>query len=98
MKWFWEVIEKEFSDQDRENLWTFISGSKGVPPGGFASLVGVQGRSAYFTITKNSADSYHLPVAHTCTFQLELRKYPSKAVLLERLRTVLCNTEGFGLI
>jgi len=33
VRWFWSAVE-DFTAQEREDLWTFISGSKGVPPGG----------------------------------------------------------------
>jgi hypothetical protein len=29
VRWFWEIVE-ELCEQEREDLWTFISGSKGV--------------------------------------------------------------------
>ncbi|CAE8714572.1 unnamed protein product [Polarella glacialis] len=61
IKWFWDAVEG-FTPQELEDLWTFISGSKGVPPGGFGNLTNAAGEAIRFTIAKVTASAAHLPV------------------------------------
>jgi len=96
VKWFWEVVES-FTAQEREDLWTFISGSKGVPPGGFGNLSNAAGEAIRFTIAKVEASTAHLPVAHTCGYQLDLAKYETKEDLAAKLRRSMAHRQGFGL-
>jgi hypothetical protein len=96
VRWFWEVVFS-LSDQDKEDLWTFISGSKGVPPGGFGNLVDVNNEWLSFTIARVKSSTDHLPVSHTCTYQLDLPEYTSKEMLRSRLQMAMQNKAGFGL-
>lgn len=96
IKWFWETVEA-FTAQEREDLWTFTSGSKGVPPGGFAHLTNAAGESVRFTIAKVSASPDHLPVAHTCSYQLDLAVYETATDLAKKLRQAMSHRQGFGL-
>eukprot|EP00931_Biecheleriopsis_adriatica_P121656 TRINITY_DN96718_c0_g1_i1.p1 TRINITY_DN96718_c0_g1~~TRINITY_DN96718_c0_g1_i1.p1 ORF type:complete len:852 (+),score=188.60 TRINITY_DN96718_c0_g1_i1:33-2588(+) len=94
--WFWEAVEG-FTAQEREDLWTFISGSKGVPPGGFGNLTNAAGESIRFTIAKVTASPDHLPVAHTCGYQLDLAEYETSEDLAKKLRQAMSHRQGFGL-
>jgi len=94
--WFWKAVE-EFTAQEREDLWTFISGSKGVPPGGFGHLTNAAGEAIRFTIAKVGASTDHMPVAHTCGYQLDLPKYTTFEDLAEKLRRAMSHRQGFGL-
>lgn len=94
--WFWDIVT-DLSQQDRDALWTFISGSKGVPPGGFGKLTSVNGEQLDFTIVKVSSSTDHLPVAHTCSYQLDLPEYTSREMLRDRLKMAIQNPTGFGL-
>lgn len=96
VKWFWETVES-FSAQEREDLWTFISGSKGVPPGGFGHLTNAAGEAIRFTIAKATASTNHLPVAHTCGYQLDLPNYETTEDLASKLRHAMSHRQGFGL-
>jgi len=95
-RWFWEAVEG-FTAQEREDLWTFISGSKGVPPGGFGHLTNAAGEAIRFTIAKVEASTDHLPVAHTCGYQLDLAQYETAEDLANKLRHAMSHRQGFGL-
>jgi len=96
VKWFWEAVAS-FTGQEREDLWTFISGSKGVPPGGFGHLTNAAGEGIRFTIAKVEASPEHLPVAHTCGYQLDLAQYTSAEELTNKLKQAMSHRQGFGL-
>lgn len=96
VKWFWQAVES-FTSQEREDLWTFISGSKGVPPGGFGHLTNAAGEGIRFTIAKVETSPDHLPVAHTCGYQLDLAQYKTAEDLANKLRESLRHRQGFGL-
>jgi len=96
IKWFWDAVEG-FTAQEREDLWTFISGSKGVPPGGFGNLTNAAGEAIRFTIAKVTASPDHLPVAHTCGYQLDLAEYTTAEDLAKKLRQAMSHRQGFGL-
>lgn len=96
IRWFWEAVES-FTPQEREDLWTFISGSKGVPPGGFGHLTNAAGEAIRFTIVKVEASPNHLPVAHTCGYQLDLAQYETAEDVAQKLRQAMSHRQGFGL-
>jgi len=96
IKWFWQAVES-FTAQEREDLWTFISGSKGVPPGGFGQLTNAAGEGIRFTIAKVESSPDHFPVAHTCGYQLDLAQYKTAQDLCAKLRESLRHRQGFGL-
>lgn len=96
IRWFWDAVEG-FTAQEREDLWTFISGSKGVPPGGFGNLTNAAGEAIRFTIAKVEASPDHLPVAHTCGYQLDLAQYATAEDLANKLRHAMSHRQGFGL-
>merc|ERR1712187_162526 len=96
IRWFWDAVEG-FTAQEREDLWTFISGSKGVPPGGFGNLTNAAGEAIRFTIAKVEASTDHLPVAHTCGYQLDLAQYTTAEDLATKLRQAMSHRQGFGL-
>merc|ERR1719247_141600 len=85
IRWFWQIVES-FTAQEREDLWTFISGSKGVPPGGFGHLTNAAGEGIRFTIAKVEASPDHFPVAHTCGYQLDLAQYETAEDLAAKLK------------
>jgi len=68
-----------------------------VPPGGFAHLTNAAGESVRFTIAKVSASPDHLPVAHTCSYQLDLAVYETATDLAKKLRQAMSHRQGFGL-
>lgn len=96
--WFWEILS-EFSPKDREAFLQFVWGRARLP----SSRVGF-GKDVFkisehkatlqtSNLFKGTADQY-LPVAHTCFFALELPRYSTKSVLLERLMYAIHNCKN----
>jgi hypothetical protein len=80
-----DVLES-FSPAERMAFIKFTTGRRNVPAPG-ASWGG--GISVIFTKLKPRVPPYHLPVAATCTSTLTLPRYPTRAVMAERLRVAL---------
>jgi len=66
-----------FSQEEISNFLFFISGSSRIPYGGLKRKI-VFFRSGYEISTS-------LPIAHTCTYQLDIPTYESKEVFKEKL-------------
>lgn len=89
MEWFWQMVT-EMSDQDRAKLLHFVTGSSRLPSTGFAGI------RPPFNIVIQYFEQDHLPQAHTCGNQLELPRYTSQEMLVEKMYIALANDEGFG--
>ena len=65
--WFWEVMESDFTEEDRKAFLRFAWGRSRLPltRAGFTQLLKIQ------NFTKTPCDRY-LPVSHTCFFSIEL--------------------------
>ena len=87
IKMFWDIIEKDFTNNDRKALLKFTTGSDFMPLGGF------QNDSFIIERSKNTD---LLPTAHTCNKTLVLPDYRNRKVLKEKLFIILQYTEGFG--
>lgn len=76
VKWFWRVVHQYASDgrQDLlQNLLQFATGSRRVPVGGFAQLVGFNGGKHLFTLAKGShLSAGALPTSHACICTIDL--------------------------
>eukprot|EP00039_Didymoeca_costata_P009062 m.120033 g.120033 ORF g.120033 m.120033 type:complete len:755 (+) comp14343_c0_seq5:255-2519(+) len=90
VKWFWEIVKNDFSDDDKKQLLAFSTGSDRVPVGGLEHVK--------FIIGKQGPDSDRLPSSHTCFNVLLLPEYSSKEKLERLLRKAIQNSEGFGMI
>jgi hypothetical protein len=66
VEWFWQVVEMDFDQEMKARLLQFVTGSSGVPSGGFSVLQGVDGNIKKFTIHGVDGGSFVLPRAHTC--------------------------------
>ncbi len=86
---FWSIV-KEFSQQQKKSLLTFVTGSDRIPITGLKDVT--------FVIQKNGPNSDRLPTALTCFGRLLLPKYASKEKLQERLLIAIQNAQGFGLL
>jgi len=77
IKWFWEIMEKDFSDENRRAFIRFAWGRSRIPSkGGFQ-----------FKITgldKSPPDEY-LPESHTCFFTVDFPRYTSKKAFFDKL-------------
>lgn len=97
--WFWAFVESLDNDQ-RQRLLRFVTGSSGVPVGGFARLLGNDGRICRFTLQPIEAVGEALPRAHTCFNRLDLPLFASREdlsrVMLQVLAVDMAIT-GFGM-
>eukprot|EP00756_Hemistasia_phaeocysticola_P026858 Hpha_TRINITY_DN16087_c4_g1::TRINITY_DN16087_c4_g1_i4::g.118606::m.118606/K12166/HACE1; E3 ubiquitin-protein ligase HACE1 len=71
VQWFWEVV-REWAEQGRQdllqNMLQFATGSRRVPVGGFAQLVGFNGGRHLFTLSRGvHLSDTALPTAHAGT-------------------------------
>jgi len=84
VKWFWEVLEEDFKEEDRARLLQFSTGTSGVPVQGFVALQGPHGVQK-FTLNgiKKSVSFY--PRAHTCFNRIDLPLFATKEDLKSRL-------------
>ena len=64
---------------------------KWAPPAGFRSL------QPRFTVTGTSTGGEFLPVAHTCSHEIELPEYGSKEALVEKVRMAIQSTSRFDI-
>ena len=88
IKLFWKAMES-FSNDVREDVMRFITGTAKVPLDGFDPA---------FTITKaEGADENTLPTSHTCFNQLVLPEYQTEEKLIEKLLYAVKNGHGFHL-
>lgn len=83
--WFWDIVEHEFDQEMKARLLQFVTGTSGVPSGGFGVLHGSDGDIRKFTINGISYNRHSLPRAHTCFNRLDLPNYVTKDELREKL-------------
>jgi HECT-domain (ubiquitin-transferase) len=83
--WFWEVVA-EFDQEMKARLLQFVTGTSGVPIGGFGVLQGNDGNIRKFTIHGVSMDVCLYPRAHTCFNRIDLPQYRTKEDLREKLK------------
>ncbi|KAK4050398.1 putative E3 ubiquitin-protein ligase [Microbotryomycetes sp. JL201] len=88
VKLFWHVF-KTFDADEQRQLLLFITGSDRVPATGTSALT--------LKITCSGSDITRFPTSHTCFNQLCLYRYPDEAIMRDKLRTAMKESEGFGL-
>ena len=89
VKWLWEIIQEELTDQQKRQFLQFSTGCDRAPVSGLSTLP--------FYIGRHGPDTERLPTAHTCFNHLLIPEYPSKDKLRVKLLTAIQNSEGFGL-
>jgi hypothetical protein len=109
---FWHVVECEFDARERAALLRFVTGLPRVPLDGFdppftiakAELFSDSAPPAAATEEGAAAgrgprttQAMQLPRSHTCFNQLALPPYPTRALLAQKLRFAVFNTDGFYL-
>lgn len=97
IEWWWEIVEKSFTDDMRSKLLQFVTGTSRLPAGGFASLQMVNGKVAPFTI-RVFARKYpgELPKSHTCFNEIILPKYETREEMENALSIVIeYGSQGF---
>nr|CCA21368.1 HECT E3 ubiquitin ligase putative [Albugo laibachii Nc14] len=99
VKWFWEILEKEFSNQDRVRLLQFTTGTSRVPAQGFKGLISSDGRVRKFTVMFSGMEpTVLLPRAHTCFNRLDIPIYKTKSRMLEYLNLIVqMDITGFSI-
>ncbi len=91
IQFFWEVVEQEFSNSDRQKLVKFITSCPRPPLLGFKEL------RPSMCIRMAENDLSRLPTASTCVNLLKLPAYNSKELLKEKLLYAINAGGGFGL-
>jgi len=89
--WFWEVVERDMDDKQRELLLRFVTACTRPPLLGFSQL------EPRFQIQRVTLENMQLPTASTCFNTLKIPAYPSKAVLREKLIKAITSGAGFEL-
>ena len=89
VEWLWECIGA-MSDKVRGEFLFWLTGLRRIPAGGFAGL-------HHTLIRLTSASGDHLPVAHSCSFQLDLPKHDSREQLATKLYDAIRHT-NFGIL
>ena len=96
-RWFWEVV-CEFDQEMKARLLQFVTGTSGVPSGGFSVLQGSDGDIRKFTILGIAVSECFYPRAHTCFNRLDLPMYDTKEYLREKLKlAVTMAATGFDI-
>ena len=97
VRWFWEVVREDLTEEDRARLLMFVTGTSKVPLDGFKALQGISGPQKFQIHRAYGAESGRLCSAHTCFNQLDLPEYASKEELRDRLMFAISEgSEGFG--
>ena len=97
VRWFWEVVREDLSEEDKARLLMFVTGTSKVPLDGFAALQGISGPQKFQIHRAYGAESGRLCSAHTCFNQLDLPEYGTKEELRDRLLFAISEgSEGFG--
>jgi len=97
VRWFWEVVGGEFSQEQKARLLQFATGTSGVPVEGFKGLQGSDGNVRLFCLQPVSPSNPY-PRAHACFNRIDLPVYASKDDLRKYLSLVIeMQVVGFGL-
>ncbi|KAL3312710.1 putative E3 ubiquitin-protein ligase herc4 [Cichlidogyrus casuarinus] len=90
IEWFWDVLLREMSLDDKKKFLRFLTGCDRVPIWGLKAIkINIQ--------PSGGGDSF-LPAAHTCFNLLDLPKYSTKDLLRTKLLLAIQQTEGFALV
>lgn len=80
IKYFWEYVE-ELAEDQKVSLLHYITGSFSVPIEGFKNL--------NIIISRLDGNENSLPVAHSCSKELELPNYSTKEILIKKMNYAL---------
>ena len=87
VKWFWDIVEGTFTNEERSGLLRFATGASNVPAGGFANLSGYGGQDHAFRLQLLAYDPERRTVtASACFNTIRVPVFPTRAELEERLR------------
>lgn len=89
VRWFWKILGQWHADgrQDRlQDLLQFATGSRRVPVGGFAQLVGFNGGKHLFTLVRGAHLSpKSLPTSHACICTVDIPPWDSFEAAQQKL-------------
>ncbi|KAJ2193949.1 ubiquitin-protein ligase (E3) [Coemansia sp. RSA 522] len=90
---FWDIVETELTEPQRQRLCRFATSCERPPLLGFAEL------NPRFCISGNNADDAdsRLPSASTCVNLLKLPVYSSRQIMRDKLVTAIESNAGFDL-
>lgn len=91
IKWFWEIVLDEWTDEQRRKLLSFSTGSDRAPVNGLKAM-------KFFIIKDEVDDDMKLPISHTCFNQLIIPNYSTKDILRKKLQMAIENSTGFGMV
>ena len=91
IKWFWEIVLEEWTDEQRRKLLSFSTGNDRAPVNGLKAM-------KFFIVKDEVDDDMKLPSSHTCFNQLVIPNYSSKEVLRNKLMMAIDNSTGFGMV
>jgi len=93
VRWFWQIVRQWAADgrQDRmQDLLQFATGSRRVPVGGFAQLVGFNGGKHLFTLAKGThLSAQSLPTSHACICTVDVPPWASFEAAKQKLSSAL---------
>ncbi|VEU38895.1 unnamed protein product [Pseudo-nitzschia multistriata] len=92
VKWFWDVVKEDFDQEMKARLLQFVTGTSGVPPGGFSVLQGNDNNIKLFCVHGVSRDQYVYPRAHTCFNRIDLPNYATREELANRVKQAVSMT------
>ncbi|KAG2330573.1 hypothetical protein Bca4012_019843 [Brassica carinata] len=79
--WFWKIMKK-MTEEERRSVLFFWTSTKFIPVEGFRGL------SSKLYIYRLHEANDRLPTSHTCFYRLCLPKYPTSALMEQRLRFI----------
>ena len=90
IQWFWDLVLKEFTNEQRRKLLWFVTASDRIPLGGL--------KEVGFVVQKNGSDCTRLPTAYTCFGRLLMPDYVNRDILKTNLSRAIEESKGFGLM
>jgi len=76
MKWFWDILKNEFSDEDKKRYLLFTTGQ---------SRLSLFQKTKEHCISRMHESQEKLPEAHVCFFQIGLPEYNDKETMKKKL-------------
>ena len=91
VKWFWKLVDKDMSDDDRSKMLKFVTSCPRAPLMGFSSL-----QPAFTVVKMDCSDpDTKLPTSSTCFNLLRIPLYSSERILKEKIMYAIHSNAGF---
>lgn len=94
IRWFWEIVRKDFTAEDRAALLKFITSCSRQPLLGFSKL---QPQICIHQVRVPIGDDERLPSSATCMNLLKLPSYSNKESMRKKLLYAIRSNAGFDL-